>query len=477
MNAIVFSALLRNDFCSFVRKCFNTIARDATYVDNWHIQALAHHLMLMRQGDINRLIVNMPPRALKSMSVSVAYVAWLLGHDPQRRIIVVSYSNELALELHRQFRMVIDSEWYRRAFPNVRLAKDTGLEAVTTQGGGRYATSVEGTLTGRGANLIIIDDPHKADEALSDKARTQVKNWFQGTLSSRLDDKKTGQIILVMQRLHPDDLSGHLLGTRDWPHLNLPAIASDDCTIPIGADRVKRWRRGEPLQSEREDAEVLDRVKRELGSQRFAAQYLQEPVPEGGNAIKREWLQFYDICPTQQPGDRIVQSWDVAAAIGDANDYSVGTTWLKRKTTYYLIDVFRDRLAYPELRRKMAQLALEFGADTVLIEKAGFGFSLLQDLRNDPPRGMPAPIGIVPKGDKQDRLAAQSAKIEAGQVLLRGQAPWLADFLSEILAFPNSRNDDQIDSLSQFLHWASDPWSEPAMEVGLPIFGGGPYDD
>lgn len=477
MNAVVFSALLRNDFCSFLWKSFNTIARDATYVDNWHIEALAHQLMLLRQGDIHRLIVNMPPRALKSICVSVACVAWLLGHDPQRRIIVVSYSNELALELHRQFRMVIDSDWYRCAFPNMRLAKDTGLEAVTTQGGGRYATSVEGTLTGRGANLIIIDDPHKADEALSDKARTQVKNWFQGTLSSRLDDKKAGQIIVVMQRLHPDDLSGHLLGTGDWQHLNLPAIASDDCTIPIGPDRVKRWRRGEPLQPEREDAEVLDRVKRELGSQRFAAQYLQEPVPEGGNAIQREWLQFYDMCPAQQPGDRIVQSWDVAAAIGDANDYSVCTTWLKRKTKYHLLDVFRDRLAYPELRRKMAQIALEFGADTVLIEKAGFGFSLLQDLRNDPPRGMPAPIGIVPKGDKQDRLAAQSAKIEGGQVLLPGEAPWLADFLSEILAFPNGRHDDQVDSLSQFLYWASDPWSEPAIEVGLPIFGGGPYDD
>lgn len=471
MNAIVFSALMREDFCSFLWKCFNTIARDATYVDNWHIQALAHHLMLLRQGDLHRLIVNMPPRALKSICVSVAFVAWLLGHDPRRRIIVVSYSNELALELHRQFKMVIDSEWYQRTFPAMRLARDTGLEAVTTLGGCRYATSVEGTLTGRGANLIIIDDPHKADEALSDKARAKVINWYQSTLVSRLDDKQAGQIIVVMQRLHSDDLSGHQLGTGDWQHLNLPAIAPDDSTIPIGPGRVKRWGRGEPLQAEREDAEVLERIKRELGSQRFAAQYLQDPVPDGGNAIKRDWLQFYDQCPAQQPGDRIVQSWDAAAGIGDANDYSVCTTWLKRK--YYLLDVFRDRLAYPDLRRKIAQLALEFGADTILIEKAGFGFSLLQDLRNDPPHSMPAPIGIVPKGDKQDRLAAQSAKIEAGQVLLPREAPWLADFLTEVLAFPSSRHDDQVDSLSQFLYWAADPWSDPAIEVGLPIFGGG----
>ncbi|MGY8682392.1 phage terminase large subunit [Bradyrhizobium sp. UFLA05-153] len=470
----IFSVLLRTDFHSFVWKCFNTIARDATYVENWHIEALAHQLMLVRQGKMQRLIINMPPRALKSICVSVAYVAWLLGHDPTRRIIVVSYSNELALELHRQFKMVIDSEWYQRAFPAMRLAKDTGLEAVTTLGGCRYATSVEGTLTGRGANLIIIDDPHKADEALSGKARSRVMNWYQGTLVSRLDDKQNGQIIVVMQRLHPDDLSGHLLRTENWNHLNLPAIAPDDCRIAIGPNRFKRWHRGEPLQPKREDAHVLEAVQRETGSQRFAAQYLQQPVPDGGNAIKREWLLVYDQCPVQQPGDRIVQSWDVAAAIGDSNDYSVGTTWLKRKNSYYLLHVFRDRLAYPDLRRKIPQLARQFGADTILIEKAGFGLSLLQDLRNDPPYGMPHPIAIVPKGDKQDRLAAQSAKIEAGQVLLPREAPWLADFLSEILAFPNGRHDDQVDSVSQFLFWASNRWSEPAIVVGLPIYGGGP---
>ncbi|MCA6104666.1 hypothetical protein [Bradyrhizobium australafricanum] len=146
MKTVVFAALLRIDFCSFLWKSFNTIARDATYVESWHIEALAYQLRCLQQGRIHRLIINMPPRALKSICVSVAFVAWLLGHDPRRRVIVVSYSGELALELHRQFRMVIDSDWYRAAFPAMRLARDSGLEAVTTQGGGRYATSVEGTF-------------------------------------------------------------------------------------------------------------------------------------------------------------------------------------------------------------------------------------------------------------------------------------------------------------------------------------------
>jgi predicted phage terminase large subunit-like protein len=463
-------ALVRTDFFYFVWKCFDTIVQEKQFVANWHIKAVAHELMRTQRGETTRLIINQPPRSLKSICVSVAYVAWLLGHDPRRRIIVVSYSNELAAELHRQFRMVIDSEWYKQAFPMMRLAKDAGLETVTTVGGGRYATSVEGTLTGRGANLIIIDDPQKADEAQSEKVRAQVLNWFRGTLLTRLDDKRFGQIILVMQRLHPDDLSGDLLVTGDWCHLNLPSVALEDRTIQIGDNKFIRWPRGEPLQLEREGLEILDRIKRAIGSQKYSAQFLQQPVPEGGNAIKGEWFRCWTKTAVKQSGDLIVQSWDVAAAIGDNNDYSVCTTWLKRKGDYYLLDVFRDRLAYPDLRRKIRTLAREFGADTVLIEKAGIGLSLLQELENDLPSGMVRPIGIVPKGDKKDRLAAQSARIEAGHVYLPTEAAWLADFLFEILAFPNSRHDDQVDSLSQFLYWASHPRFETPIKIGLPIY-------
>ena len=469
----LFSAVLRRDFSSFVWKCFNTIVRDSTFVDNWHLRAVAYELTRILHGEINRLIVNQPPRSLKSISVSVAFVAWLMGHDPTLRIIVVSYSSELAEELHRQFRVIVLSDWYQKLFPRMRLARDSALEVVTTLGGSRYATSIGGTLTGRGANLIIIDDPHKADEALSEKARNQVKNWFSGTLVSRLDDKRSGQIILVMQRLHPDDLSGHLLETGGWHHLNLPAVAAEDRIIKMGRETLKHWRCGEPLQCEREGIPILETIKREIGSQKYAAQYLQQPVPDGGNAIRREWLGVYETVPTPLAGDRVVQSWDVAAGIGDNNDYSVCTTWLKRGTKYYLIDVFRQRLAYPDLRRAIVNLAGECAADTILIEKAGFGLTLLQELRTELPLGMIEPLGIVPRGDKQDRLAAQSAKIEAGRVFLPKEAPWLADFLHELLAFPNSRHDDQVDSLSQFLFWASDSWVLPGIETGLPIFGGG----
>src|SRR5215510_1653878 len=193
-NPAVFAALLRSDLRFFVWKSFQTILPGTPYLLNWHVDAIVHQLMRVRAGDTSRLLINQPPRSLKSISVSVAYVAWLLGHDPTRRVIVVSYSSEFAAELHRQFRMIIDAAWYRALFPAMRSAKDSGTELVTTAGGSRYATSVGGTLTGRGADLIIVDDPLKAEEAMSEVGRKRVTDWYAGTLVSRLNDKENGPI-------------------------------------------------------------------------------------------------------------------------------------------------------------------------------------------------------------------------------------------------------------------------------------------
>ena len=344
-------------------------------------------------------------------------VAWLLGHDPSRRVIVVSYANELAAELHRQFRMIIDASWYRALFPAMRPARDSGSELVTTAGGGRYATSVGGTLTGRGADLIVIDDPLKAEEAMSEAARKRVIDWYAGTLVSRLNDKEHGPIVVVMQRLHENDLAGHLLVQGGWEHLDLPAIAVDDTVVPLGRGKIMTRRIGDILHPERESKDALDRTKAEIGSLMFSAQYQQRPIPLEGNLIRRGWFRFYDALPGQA-NKRIVQSWDIATMTGDTNDYSVCTTWLMTKHDYYLVDVFRVRLEYPALRRKVASLAAEHGAGTVLIEDAGAGMQLLQDLRHDLPHGMPRPIGRRPEGSKADRMVAQSAKIEAGHIYL-----------------------------------------------------------
>ena len=305
----------------------------------------------------------------------------------------------------------------------------------------------------------------------------RVNHFFSHTALSRLDDKKTGAIIVVMQRLHEDDLAGHLIGQGGWHHLDLPAIAVEDSEIEIGRGKRFVRRVGDVLHAKRENREILDRIKAEIGSLMFSAQYQQRPVPLEGNLIKREWFRYYDVLPPKQARDRIVQSWDIAAMTGQANDYSVCTTWLKTKKDHYLIDVHRARLQYPDLRRKVASLATRHAADTVLIEDAGPGMVLLQDLQRDIPIGMNRPIGVKPEGSKADRMAAQSAKIEAGHVYLPREAQWLDSFLLEVLGFPQARHDDQVDSVSQFLKWASTQALYDDIDIGDLISVGGrdPY--
>ena len=315
----------------------------------------------------------------------------------------------VAAELHRQFRMVVDAAWYRALFPAMRPARDSGTELVTTAGGGRYATSVGGTLTGRGADLIIIDDPLKAEEAMSEPARKRVIDWYAGTLVSRLNDKEHGPIVVVMQRLHENDLAGYLLGQGGWEHLDLPSIAVEDAVIALGRGRLMKRRSGDILHPERESKDALDRIKAEIGSLKFSAQYQQRPVPLEGNLIRRDWFRYYEHLP-QVSAKRIVQSWDIAMMTGDANDYSVCTTWQMIKADYYLLDVFRGRLQYPDLRRKLASLAAKHGAGTILFENAGPGMALLQDLWRDLPRGMPRPLGRKPEGSKADRMIAESGQ-------------------------------------------------------------------
>ena len=463
----VLQAVLRTHLRYFIRKVFATVSPGEPYLHNWHVEAIAYQLERVFRGETTRLMINQPPRSLKSICVSVAYVAWLLGRDPTRRVIVVSYSGDFAAELHRQFRQVASSEWYAALFPCARWAKETGLEFVTTLGGGRYATSVGGTLTGRGADLIVIDDPLNANEAQSEAARKRVIDWFGGSLVSRLNDKRTGAIVAVMQRLHEDDLAGHVLRQGGWTHVDLPAIAVEEQVFELGAGKWHLRRVGDLLHPERENAEALQALKREIGSMMFSAQYQQQPVPLEGNLIRRGWFRYSTPSDLSAPtwSTKIVQSWDVAMQTGDTNDYSVCTTWLADRDEVTCSTFSVVRLEYPELRRKVIALAHEHACERVLIEDAGPGMNLLQDLRHSPAPGTLRPIGVRPEGGKLERMAAQTAKIEAGHVHLPENAPWLGEFLSELLAFPNGRHDDQVDGVSQFLFW----WQRENFQFNVPI--------
>lgn len=454
-NREVLQAILRQDLTAFTQRCFQTVVPGQTYLSNWHIEAITYQLERCRRRKIRRLIITLPPRNLKSICASVAFPAFALGHDPSLRIVCASYSQELAAKHARDFRTVLESPWYQQLFPGTQIdqRKNTEGEIQTTAQGYRLSTSVGGTLTGRGGNLILIDDPMKPAERMSEVKRAAVAEWYDSTLTSRLDCKTEDAIVLIMQRLHVDDLVGHLLEKDEpWVHLNLPAIAEEEEKIPLGNGRIHRRKVGELLHPDREPREVLEELKAAMGSQAFSAQYQQAPIPAGGALIKGAWFQTYGHPPDRIENDRIIQSWDTGTKVGESNDFSVCTTWLMRGKNYYLLDVFRKRLEYPDLRRAILSQAATHTATTVLIEDAGTGAPLIQELRRE---GRLRPIAIRPERDKVVRLEAQSAVIEAGYVLLPAKAPWLDEFRAEILAFPHGRYDDQVDSVSQFLAWGA----------------------
>tara|TARA_R110002049_G_scaffold191507_1_gene360460 strand:- start:27017 stop:28426 length:1410 start_codon:yes stop_codon:yes gene_type:complete len=439
-------ALLRKNPNAFTEKVFKTLSPGTEYLDNWHIDAINYALLKCIEGYTRRQLIVQPPRTLKSICSSVAIVAWALGHNPSLSFISVSYSQDLATELAYKFRTIIESDWYRALFPKLKFKRITNTECITTLGGGRLATSIGGTLTGRGADIIIIDDPLKAEDALSEVARKNVITWYTNTLLSRFNQPSKGVLILVMQRLHEEDLAGEV--AQDWQRLELPAIALEDQKIQISANEYHVWKKGELLHPERLSQVYLDRVKRDIGSLAFSAQYQQRPIPVEGNLVKRKWFQTFEETPSVEKR-RIVQSWDVAGTIN--GNYSVCTTWCVYKNYYYLLDVWRDRVRYPDLKRNVIRLAKQFHANTLLIEKAGIGLSLYDELRQV--SGIGAVIGISPKTDKVSRLEGVTSMIEAGQVWLPENAPWLDTYLHEMLGFPTAKYDDQVDSTSQFLEW------------------------
>ena len=444
------NTLLRVKLGAFIERSFYTLNPGAGFVPGWHIRAMAHQLEHVERGEIQRLVITVPPRHLKSHSVSVAFAAWLLGLDPTSRIVAVSYGSDLAQNFSFQTRKIMESTWYRRTFPGTRLdPRRTNLDEIrTTRHGYRLSASVGGPLTGKGGNFFLIDDPLKASDAYSEIARNKVLEWYRSTLLSRRDNPKTDRMIIVAQRLHVDDLPGYVLEQGGWEHLNLPAIATQDQRIYLDDGRKRVREKGQILQPRRLDKAELDRLKKELGSLIFQAQYQQDPAPAEGNLVKIDWFERYDEMPSTGDFEVIVQSWDTAIETGDSNDYSVCTTWGINGDRLFLLDVDRQRLGYPELRKRFLTLQNRYGAKLVIVEEAGTGKSLLQDIRS---QGMTWFKGLKPTQDKITRLAQQSAKIEAGMVFLPNNAPWLETFEKELIAFPNGKHDDQVDSLSQFL--------------------------
>ena len=447
-SEFVLKTLLAHDLMAFTQFAFGVVRPGIPYKSNWHLEAVTHKLSQVAEGSVRRLIVTLPPRSLKSLCASVALTAWFLGHHPSERVVVVCYSDHLARSPANDFRCVVNDPEYQAAFPAMRIARETDREITTTRRGKRIATSIEGTLTGLGGNLIVIDDPLKLGDAMSEAVRARVIEWYRGTLVSRGDDKSTTRIVVVMQRVHENDLVGYLQEQGGFEVLNLPAIAQRTETYDLGGGRTYTRQKGELLHPDHEPAHVLMELKREMGPIAFSAQYQQSPIPPGGTIIKRKWLKTYNSV-SYQTGDKIVMSWDIALSEMESGDYSACVVTLVRGEIFYVLEAIRGRFPFETLKRKVMEVKTRYTPSTLLIENSPISRGLIQSLRE-------RSINVVtykPVSDKRARVIAQTDLFAGGSVHLPQRGAWLEEFTAELLAFPG-RHDDQVDALVQALAWS-----------------------
>jgi len=422
-----------------------------------HLVALAEALEAIERGELKRLMVLFPPRHGKSELISLRFPCWYLARHSENYIVQAGYAESIALTHSRQARDIFVSPEMTRLFPDIHHRPErAGQETIiperqaahewgTKQGGSYYAVGIGGGLTGRGFNVGIIDDPVKdEEEASSQTIRDKVWDWYLKVFRTRAEPDAA--IIIVMTRWHQDDLVGRLIKqsqedpTADqWAVLHFKAIED-----------------GQALWTERYPLEVLETIKSSIGSRAFESLYQGSPTIAEGNIIKREWWRFYKERPNF---NRIIHSWDTAFKDKQQNDWSVCSMWGETQNAFYLLDIWRDKVEFPELKRVAVALYERDIPNLVLVEDKASGQSLIQEIQRN------TRIPVLPykvDSNKVARANSVTPLIEAGKVFLPESAPWLFDYIEELSAFPNAEHDDQVDSTTQALAFMR---TEPEQET------------
>lgn len=430
----------RTDLLSFTRTMFKA-RKGIEFVTNWHHEKLCNALERVVIGKCKRLIINIPPRYSKTELAVVNFIAWCMGNFPDSEFIHASYSKRLAANNTWGARALMEHELYAQMFGSPQFRKDSNAkdEYRTEQGGCVYAAGSDGTITGYGAGkmrdyfggAIIIDDPHKAGEATSDVMRQNVIDWFSTTIESRTNSPET-PIIVIMQRLHENDLAGWLLGGgngEQWEHVCIPVL--DDNDEPL-------W----PFKHSREELQRMESANAYV----FAGQYMQRPAPIGGGIFKDHWWKFYRVPPATKT--RSIYA-DTAQKTKTHNDFTVFQCWGQAETGQpVLLDQLRGKWEAPELLIHARAFWKKHKAVTGMGNLRAFkcedkvsGTGLIQTLKRE---GIPI-IPIQRNTDKLTRAMDVAPMIESGNVLLPEDAPWISDYLAEFSQFPNGAHDDQVD--------------------------------
>lgn len=466
---------LRTSLPQFIQQAFRTLEPVTPYSHNWHIDVIAEYLLACERREIKRLIINMPPRAMKSIAVTVSWPAWLLGHNPSEKILTGSYAQDLTLKHSNECRIIMRSAWYQQCFPKTRLqpGNDRQDYYTTTKRGYRFATSVSSRVTGFGSNILIIDDPLSAIQANSEKECENSSNWFNQAMMSRLDDKQNGVIVLVMQRLVPRDLTGVLDEMGGWEKLLLPATFEKRTVIDYGG-KQKILMPGDLLHPSRLTQPVLDEAKKQLGAFGFSAQYQQKPISDEGGILKRaHWKQWGLIEVKDETGKviekkvvkeplpichTVVQFYDTAFEDKQENDESARTTWGifermsdtgDKEQHAILLEAWHDRVLFPELKQSVIDSHKLEEPDYIFIEKKASGMPLYQELRR---AQLPVRYFDPKTNSKTVRAHAVSPILEAGHIWYVDKI-WSQEVISQCSAFPKGDHDDIVDTVTSFMLW------------------------
>ena len=425
---------INNDFLKFVK----TVWPD--FIQGDHHKKIADQFNRLARGDINRLIINMPPRHTKSEFASFLLPAWMIGKNPKLKIIQTTHTAELAVRFGRKAKTLIDSEDYQKIF-QTRLREDSQAAGrwETEQGGEYFAAGVGGAITGRGADLLIIDDPHSEQDAMNPEALERAYEWYTSGPRQRL--QPGGKIVVVMTRWSVKDLTAQLIKSSaeakadQWELIEFPAILPTNQAV-----WPEYWKLSE-----------LESVKASLSVQKWNAQWMQNPTAEEGSIIKREWWRVWDK-PYIPPLDHVIQSYDTAFLKKETADYSAITTWgvfrlnEDSEPNLILLDAYKERLEFPELKRKALEQYTYWNPETVIIEAKASGLPLTYELRK---MGIPVVNFTPSKGnDKHARVNAVAPLFESGQIWAPDQK-FAEEVVEECAAFPYGDNDDLVDSMTQ----------------------------
>jgi len=459
----------RRHFRVFVEDAWPEIEPKEPFVANWHVDGICAHLEAVSRGEITQLLINVPPGCMKSLLVSVMWPAWEWATNAELRYLCVSYDQSLSTRDNRRCRDLVTSAWYQARWPHVQLRSDQNQKTRydTTATGWRIGTSVTGRGLGEHPDRKIVDDPHNAKQSESDAERQRAINFFDGTLSTRGTSRGAATIV-IMQRLHQQDLSGHILAKEDaadWVHLCFPMRYEPArmATTPLGF-QDPRTTEGELLWPTLFPERKVRKTETDLGSYRSAGQLQQRPASAEGGILKRHQWRYYEPNRFPTRPEAVVLSVDTNLKAKALADFAVVQAWSRCGADRYLLKQAKDRYEYPELKRQIramydwARQAFPHASLVVIIENKAAGPELIADLQ----RVVPGVIPENPEDDKVQRAIAATPALEAGNIFLpgfpspdgrdcdKGRTPlWVQEFITECADFPNARNDDQVDTFSQ----------------------------